>query len=180
MKCPFSTVGAAALVAALSLAGCFSSAPPAPVVRWFDPTPRELPAPPAGLPSVRLRVMAPPHLGRELAYRIGDREFTFDADQRWIAEPSALLQAALARGVPVARDGSDVMVELERFEFDLVSEPRARVQFTVHTLVPGLGELRLESVQSASARTVDALVTAMALALVDSTAQVQRALAPKR
>ena len=163
----------------LLLSACFSSSPPAPAVRWFDPTPRELPPVPAGLPAVRLRVQSPPHLGRELAYRVGDREFTFDADHRWITEPSALLQAALARGLSASGSGLDVVVDLERFEFDVVGAPRVRVQCTLRVAMAGVAEQRLESVQSAASRSVDALVTAMALALVDITAQVQRAVAPK-
>lgn len=171
------SVGAVSLLAA-----CFSSTPPAPPVRWFDPTPRDLPPAPGGLPALRLRVVVPPHLGRELVYRIGEREFVFDADHRWIAEPSALLQGALARGLGSgAEAGSlELVVELERFEFDVVDAPRARVQCLLRGSLPGFRPQRVESVQSASSRAVDALVTAMALALADTTAQVQRAVASGR
>lgn len=182
MKCSFRPglrMAPCAVLLLLLLTACFSAAPAAPSVRWFDPTPRELPPPPPGLPPLRLRVQAPPQLGRELAYRVADREFAFDADHRWIGEPSALLHAALARGLDAGSSGIEVTVELERFEFDLVGEPRARVQFALRTALPGQRERRIESVQSSASRSVDALVTAMALALVDATAQVQRAVAEK-
>ena len=162
------------ILAALASAACFGSAPPAGAVRWFDPTPRELPTSPAPLPAVRLRVQVPPHLGRELVYRIGEREFAFDADHRWIAEPSALLQATLARGLGSTGSGPDLVVELERFELDVTAEPRARVLFLLRAT--GQPEHRIEAVQSAASRGVEAMVTAMALALVDAVAQVQRQL----
>lgn len=109
------------VLATLLLAACFGSSPPLPPVRWFDPLP-----PAASLPAAPgPRVTAAPHLGREFAVRVGERELAFDSQHQWIAEPRELVQAALA-GIAGLAD-----VHVAAFELDVTGPPCAHVRLLV-------------------------------------------------
>ncbi len=147
-------------------AACLSSAPPAPPVRWFDPSP----PPPAGelVPiQAQLRVVAPAHLGTELLLRTGVREFVFDAEHQWIAPPTELVGAALRAGFLAAPDATaELQVAIERFELDLTAEPRALVRLHL-TGAPNAWPERVEGSAAAGDRSPAALAAAMASALAD-------------
>lgn len=116
------------LAAGLLLAGCVSSAPPAPPVRYFDPLPE------SGAVAARdgrfaLRCVAAPHLGREFVVRTGPRELVFDAQHSWIAEPRDLVVAALERAKSRPAATAEVVeVHVAAFELDLTGAPRAHVR----------------------------------------------------
>ena len=159
-------LGFAFLLPCLGSAACLSSAPPAPPVRWFDPSP----AAPAGEPvpvAALLRVAAPSHLGTELLLRTGVREFVFDAEHQWIAPPTELVARALQAGFRFAPDATvELQVTVERFELDLTVEPRAVVR--LHFVDAPAGWLdRVEGSAAAADRSPAALAAAMASALAE-------------
>lgn len=158
--------GLALLLPGIGSAACLSSAPPAPPVRWFDPSP----AAPAGAPvpvAARLRVVAPSHLGTELLLRTGVREFGFDAEHQWIAPPSELVATALLAGFRFMPDAAaELQVTVERFELDLTAEPRAVVRLHLVDEPVGWPD-RVEGSAAASDRSPAALAAAMASALAE-------------
>lgn len=156
----------ALLLPCFGAAACLSSAPPAPPVRWFDPTP----ATPAGerVPiAALLRVAAPAHLGTELLLRTGVREFAFDTEHQWIAPPTDLVATALQAGFRFAPEATaELQVTVERFELDLTVEPRAVVRLHFVDAPSGWPD-RVEGSAPAADRSPAALAAAMASALAD-------------
>lgn len=145
----------AVLPAPLVLAACFGSSPPLPPVRWFDPLPPAVNPPAPTGP----RVTAAPHLGREFAVRIGERELAFDPQHQWIAEPRDLVQAALAGTAGLAD------VHVAAFELDVTGPPCAHVRL----LVRWQGDvLRVVEARVAAAdRSPPAFAAAVATALAE-------------
>lgn len=166
MKQMLNTIGWGVVVV---LAGCLSSAPPAPPVRYFD-------ARPAAVTDVRaaaVRVEAPAYLGSEIAVRVAARELTFDGDHRWLEEPAQVLTAALrAAG---AAGGQELLVRIDRFEFDLTGPPLARVRLELTTSAPA--RTVVETTWSAADRSPAALAAAMAEAVARAAARVAEAMA---
>lgn len=117
-----------AVALAFAAAACLSSAPPAPPVRWFDPSPAVAPA--TGATAANVRVVGAGHLGRDFAVRVGERELAFDAEHRWIAEPQQIVAAVLARALAerAAPQEGAVVAELELFELDVTAAPQAHVR----------------------------------------------------
>lgn len=157
---------------ALAATGCFSSAPPAPPVRYFDPTVRLASAPAKSAGAFDVRVVAPPHLGRQFVVRVDERELTFDAGHSWIVEPTLLVLGAVEQHLgPGSRaaDVTPVAIVVENFELDVVAAPKARVR--LHVAVRGSRYLVTAEVKAAD-RSPAAFATAMAQALADAAAQV--------
>lgn len=166
----------AAMVAFLFV-GCLSSAPPAPPVRWFDPS-SSAAGPRLAVP-LKLRVEAAPHLGREFALRTGVREYAFDGEHQWIATPTELVAAALQGAVAFPSYASEeLLVRIERFELDVTAAPRAVVVLRLFAGRPlGADEVRFEA--PAADRSPAALAAAMAAALGEATLRVRAALQPQ-
>jgi ABC-type uncharacterized transport system auxiliary subunit len=150
------------------LASCISSNPPAPPVRWFDPTPADLPPlerPGAQLPAVN--VTAAPTVRQDFVLRIGARELAIDDMHRWSAPPDRLVQQALDRalfgpGAGVPGSGA-VNVRVARFEVDLsAGVPHARVELQVAT---AKGLQTCDGDATASATAPELIAAAMAQAL---------------
>ncbi len=157
---------------------CLSSQPPAPPVRWFDPLPPPPPnRPAAGLGSVLVR--AAPQLGREFTLRTGAREFAFDTQHQWTAEPRLLVATALAQALGGVVDGPrgdrELVAELEAFEFDLTAAPVARIRLV---LLGGAARV-VEAEAVAGDRTPPALAAAMAQALGEVVARAGKELAAR-
>lgn len=155
--------------AALLLAACLSSAPPAPPVRWFDPVPA---AAAAGAPRVAadLRVTAAAHLGRQFVVRTAPRELVFDGQHGWIDEPARLVAAALGTRLRSAPDGTGVLlVAVDAFELDVQAAPRAVVRLHLQWR----DDRRVVLAEHAAAdRSPAAFAEAMAAALADAAAAV--------
>ncbi len=145
----------------LSLAGCLSSSPPAPPVRWFDPLPAAIDAALAP-PAVDLHVSAAGHLGREFVVRTGGNEIVFDNQHGWIDEPARLVAAALATRLDVRVGGAPLQVDVPTFELDLQQEPRAVVRLVVHD---GVRRREFGAAVAAADRSPAAFAAAMAQAL---------------
>lgn len=163
----------AAVALLLVAAGCLTSSPPLPPVRWFDPSPppAELAAPPA-----EVRAVAAPSLGREFMVRVGPREVALDSQHQWIAEPHQLVAAVVARafaGRLPAGGRSEVV--LETFEFDVTAAPRALVRLTLLGERPAGVPVSVAASAPASDRSPAALADAMAEALAKVQAQLQLA-----
>lgn len=177
MRCRSVRSAAAAFVvtASLLLAACLSSAPPAPPVRWFDPSPAVAAAPPLAV-AMKLRVQAPPHFGREFALRTGVREYAFDGEHQWIATPAELVAAALQGAVAFPSYANDeLLVRIERFELDVTAAPRAVVELRLLAKQPlGADVVRFEA--PAADRSPAALAAAMASALGEAATRVRAAL----
>lgn len=155
----------------LPLAACLSSAPPAPPVRFFD-------CRPAAVTAVRasvVRVEAPAYLGSEIAVRIATRELTFDGDHRWLEEPAQVLSAAL-RAAGAAGGQEQLLVRIDRFEFDLTGPPLACVRLVLQTTSSPTPTV-VEVTWSAADRSPAALAAAMAEAVARAAARVAEALA---
>jgi hypothetical protein len=150
------------------LAGCLSSAPPLPPVRWFDPLPVAVAAT-APLPQVDLRVTAVGHLGREFVVRTAPREVVFDGQHGWIDDPAQLVAAALEAKLD-RRDGARLLlVTVTAFELDVQHAPRAVVRLVVQRE----GERWDVDVQAPAAdRSPAALAAAMAAALDEAGTKV--------
>ncbi|HEX5054715.1 MAG TPA: hypothetical protein VFZ65_23265 [Planctomycetota bacterium] len=155
---------------------CFSAAPPAPPVRYFDPLPPASPA--AGqLPAaIELRVTAAPHLGREFVVRTAAREIQIDDAHSWFVEPRLLVATALERRLR-SRERSDgatvVGIDVEAFELDVTETPRAHVRLRLD----GVGASQpVEAWAPASDRSPAAFAAAMAEALDRAGSQVQAVL----
>jgi uncharacterized lipoprotein YmbA len=136
------------LLAGALLCACLSQNPPAPTVRWFDPssTPVEAVRSAAGGQAPeRPTVTAAPFLRQEFVVRTGPRELAIDELHRWVAPPDRLVAAALDRalnaapsrsgagaddGGPTAGAGT-LLVHVLRFEFELEPEVRAVVELQV-------------------------------------------------
>jgi ABC-type uncharacterized transport system auxiliary subunit len=156
------------LLAALPLlfAACLSPQPPVPAPRVFDPRPLTTPRRGHG-PHVH--VEAPAHLGQDFVVRVAPDEVVFDAENRWIMPPAELVEAALLRrlGAPSARPeaaGAALHLVLERFELDIVAEPKARI--VVHARFGSgdlVGPFTVETV--ARSRGPEGMTAAMAEAL---------------
>lgn len=145
------------------LAGCFSAAPPAPSVRYFDP----LPAQTEGSEVVAassLRVVAAEHLGREFVVRTDARELVFDPLHSWIAAPRAMVEATLRRAAPLGVGRSaPVEVYVVAFELDLTQTPKAHVGIEVRE--PGQPMRRLDGWAPALGVEPAQMAAAMAVAL---------------
>jgi hypothetical protein len=173
-------VAGAAIAVSFSLlfVACLSSAPPAPPVRWFDPSPAAAATARLEVPK-RLRVEAPPHLGREFALRTGAREYAFDGEHQWIATPQELVAASLQRAVAFAPYAAEeLLVRIDRFELDVTGAPRAVVALRLYTdRLLGADAIVFEA--PAADRSPAALAAAMASSLGEATARVRAALQPK-
>lgn len=170
----------AAFAASVPLLGvaCLSSAPPAPPVRWFDPAPNA-PREPRLAVAQKLRVEAPPHLGREFALRTGAREYAFDGEHQWIATPQELVAASLQNSLAFAPyAGDELVVRIDRFELDVTGAPRAVVALRLYSPHP-LGADAVAFEAPAADRSPAALAAAMASALGEVTTRVRAALAPR-
>lgn len=169
------TVVACLGAAALCFSACLSSAPPAPPVRWFDPSSIAVAASRLSVP-MKLRVEAAPHFGREFALRTGVREYAFDGEHQWIATPAELVAAALQGACAFPAYASDeLLVRIERFELDVTAAPRAVVVLRLFASKRlGADEVRFEA--PAANRTPAALAAAMAAALAEVTTRVRTAL----
>lgn len=163
------------VASAVLLAACLSSAPPAAPVRWFDPRPTVADGPVSSI-ALRLRVQAPPHLGRELALRTGVREYAYDVDHQWIAPPAELVASALRSGLGFAEVGQEELsVDVERFELDVTGAPRAVVRLVLRTT--GNSSARVaEASAPAADRSAPALAAAMAKALDEVVERVRTGL----
>ena len=156
-----------------TLASCLSSGPPAPPVRWLDPTAAFADvAPVAGRAAVRVR--AQPHLVQDIAVRIGAVEVAYDPDHRWLLPPDEVLRRAFARAQVPLGDGGR-LVELTEFELQRVGSVRAaRVACLVQ---PAAGAaavpVRHDVVVGAGDDSLEALTRAMAKAVQDLVAQVR-------
>ena len=164
---------ATALLFTVALAACISSSPPAPAVRYFDPTPDAVADAATNGARLAVRVECAAHLGREFVVRTGPREVVFDPQHSWIGEPRALVAAAIERTAGAAGAGeSAVLVEVEVFELDLQAEPKAHVRLLVHD-----GDARRTIDESAVAanRSPEAFAAAMSQALGRAAAGVASA-----
>lgn len=154
---------ATVVLAGALVAGCFSAAPPAPPVRWFDP----LPAVDAAAPRVAatFRCRAANTVAREFVFRVGPRELVYDSEHRWSAEPAQLVEQALqARGSAGGAAPFDVLVEA--FEFDLVAAPTARVALVL--FATGAAPRRVATSEVATSTRPEALAEAMAASLASA------------
>lgn len=123
-------------------AGCLSSSPPAPPVRFFDPLPEPSASPPPTETKVAVRVGAAPHLGAEFVVRTAPRELVFDPQHSWIAPPRELVAAAIERLVGLPGPGADVVeIHVAAFEIDLVGAPRAHVRLLLRAPGRPVGEI---------------------------------------
>lgn len=159
----------------LLLAGCISPGAEPPPVRWFDPTPEWQAETKSTGKTLRLqRVTSAPWLDRRFALRTGDREFTFDDQHRWIAEPQAIVAQALEQSLfgsgafarPEAAGGQDVEVHVTDFAFDLRGQPAAEV--ALRALLPGGTVVTFTGRVAAADRSPAALAKAMAEALLQA------------
>lgn len=150
---------AAVLFLSASLASCISSSPPAPAVRFFDPTPAEVDS--KERPRITVRVDSAPHLGREFVVRTGPREVVFDPRHSWISEPRQLVASAIERLTSPAPDQPTLRIDVEAFEVDVQAAPRARVRLVVRASLPKV----IEEQEPAKDRTPESLAAAMAIAL---------------
>jgi len=117
--------------AAATLSACLSSGPPAPPVRWFDPTASFGPAERATPVSV-VFVRGQPHLVQDIAVRTSPTEVAFDTEHRWLMPPEEILRRAFVRqGVPI--DPTGRLVELTVFELQRIGDTAAaRAACRVH------------------------------------------------
>jgi hypothetical protein len=148
----------------IAAASCLSSSPPAPPVRWFDPSSAAAESPATSGVPVDVRVTARPHLGREFLVRIGEHEIAIDDGNAWIAEPRELVATAIARRLPPgpAPAGRSLAIEVEAFELDVRAEPRAVVRVNLR----GLGlDQTLAARGPAGDRSPESLAASMATAL---------------
>ena len=158
----------AALWTLLTLTSCISSGPPAPPVRWLDPT-ADYDAPVVDGRAEPLGLRAQPHLGQEVAVRTEASVVVYDADHRWLVPPEELVRRAFGRaGVPLVGRAAAPQGELQPFELrQLVGAPAARVVCVVTRpndpdAAPGV---RVEVVAPAADASRGALTAAMADAL---------------
>ena len=165
-----------ALLAFATLGGCISSGPPAPPVRWLDPT-AGLEAPPAGAPVAPVALQAQPHLGQEIAVRIEPAVVVYDTDHRWLVPPQELVRRAFGRAQVAVLDavaGAELRVELQTFELQqLAGAPGARIVCRVvrsgERAAPGV---RVEVSASAEDASSESLTAAMGRALQQLVARV--------
>jgi len=150
------------------LAGCISQSPPAPVPRWFDPTPTTATASPA-LPPVR--VGAPAFVRQEFVVRVGPRELAIDELHRWIAAPERLVAQVLGAH---AGGGNVLDLTVTRFEFDTTQAPRAVVEVAFDA---GAGARVVAVSAVAAGREPEQVAAAMADALAKLPAALAAALA---
>jgi hypothetical protein len=159
----------------LLLASCISGGPEPPPVRWFDPTPEWKAETKSTGKTLRLqRVTAASWLDRRFALRTGDREFTFDDQHRWIAEPQAIVAQVLEQSLfgsgafvrPEAAGGADVEVHVTDFAFDLRGHPTAEV--ALRALMPGGTVVTFNGRVAAADRSPAALAKAMSEALLQA------------
>lgn len=145
----------------VAFASCISSSPPAPPVRFFDPTPADVDT--KDRPAAVVRVDGPAHLAREFLVRTGPREVVFDPRHSWISEPRELVETAIARVTsrPAGDEKVVVRVAIETFELDVQNEPRAHVRLVVH----GASTKTIDEQEKAKDRTPESLAAAMAIAL---------------
>lgn len=138
-------------------AGCISSNPPAPTVRYFDPTPLR-----SSLDArERVAVTSAPFLRQDFVVRIPPHELAIDDSLRWVAPPEQMVAAALdnASALP-----ADLEIAVVRFEFE-VGEP---VQAVIELLCATGGRtVPVRVRRDATARTPERLVAAMAEALAE-------------
>lgn len=152
----------ATLVAGAMASACFSSAPPAPTPRTFDPLPATVDRS-AHVGPDEVRVSTESVYGPEFAVRTAAREVRFDATNRWLAEPARLLAAAVARRLTHSLQDVSLELVLEVFELDVVAAPRAHVVVTARTATGW--RLGVDRSAAATASTPEALTAAMAEAL---------------
>jgi hypothetical protein len=161
-----------AVFAVCTMSGCLSSTGALPPVRWFDPLPAR--AADAAVADVAVRVVAPPHLGREFVVRVGPHEVAIDGEHQWVDEPARLVGIVLARALPAGTTpGAAVEAALEVFEFDVTAGPRAHVRVVFGRERPA-GTPAVADVSVAAAdRSPAALASAMAEALAQLETQVR-------
>ena len=170
---------AVAAALAFLLAGCISSNPPAPPVRWFDPTPDELPPlpqPGPALPVATVSVAA--SVRQEFVLRTAARELVIDDLHQWSAPPDRLVAAAVEAasfgpggGTP---SSERFPLRVARFEFELYgAAPRAVVE--LQAMLPQ-GLRRCRGASDAAGLDPGELAAAMAQALGQAVAAVRAAL----
>jgi hypothetical protein len=167
-----------ALGSVLLGAACLGSSSPAlPPVRWFDPLPEPAAAGRDGpQEAATVRVTALPHLGKELAVRVGAREFAFDAGNQWLLEPAQAVAIVAGRALAGAVDPRTVELRVDAFELDVTAEPRAYVRVAVGGA--GQAGLRvLEARADSRDRSPASFAAAMATALADLQQQLHGAFA---
>jgi ABC-type transport auxiliary lipoprotein component len=151
-----------AVLASVLFAGCLSQSPPAPAVRWFDPSPPAV----AAVDAV-LVVTAAPFVRSEFVVRVGARELAIDELHRWVALPEQLLFRALGGGAP--RSSRRLDVQVQRFELAADGRPRAVVELTVEA---GNGPQPVAIESAAAGESPEAFAAAMATALERAAAAV--------
>ena len=157
--------GRGLLFASAVLAGCLSSSPPLPPVRWFDPTP-EWPADGAVAAPLDVRVEGMAASGREFVVRVGPHELAIDAQHQWFAEPRQLVGTVLARALAATPTSkASVTVELLAFELDVTAAPHAHVRVAFVGTRPNALPPVLDVVAPATDRSPTACAAAMAQAL---------------
>jgi hypothetical protein len=165
----------------LLTAACLGSASPGlPPVRWFDPLPEAGPAGRDGSAELAaVRVTALPHLGRELAVRVGARELAFDGENQWIVDPAQAVAIVAGRALAGAAGAQQMQVRVDAFELDVTATPRAYVR--VAATGGADGALRtFEARADSRDRTPASFAAAMATALGDLQQQLHGAFAGAR
>jgi uncharacterized lipoprotein YmbA len=171
----------------LLLAACVSPGPEPPPVRWFDPTPEWQAATTSTGKTLRLqRVTAASWLDRRFALRTGDREFTFDDQHCWIAEPQAIVAQVLEQSLfgsgaftrPEGATGDDLEVHVTDFAFDLRGHPSAEV--ALRALLPVGTVATFTGRVAAADRSPAALAKAMAEALLQAVVALRTRLLESR
>lgn len=162
MKNPVARTLLLCLPLAAGLSACLSSAPPAPPVRWFDPSPAVGTNAPV---AASFRCRAASAVSQEFALRIAPRELVYDSEHRWLAQPHELLQVALQQRS--TGDAPVIDVQVLTFEFDLVQAPRAKVLLAVQIAGRAAQLVRAEhgSVGRDAAALADAMTQALGEAL---------------
>ncbi|MFN3240062.1 MAG: hypothetical protein ACE37K_00965 [Planctomycetota bacterium] len=157
---------------AATLSSCLSSGPPAPPVRWFDPT-AAFGTAERGSPVEPVQVRGQSHLVQDIAVRVSPFEIVYDGDHRWLMPPEEILRRAFVHdGVPIT--GAGRLVELTAFELQRSSgAAAARVACLVHPSREGaIAAQPLEAVVAAPDDSLPSLTLAMGQAVQQLVTQI--------